>query len=98
MTASGQAVDWIGLTGAAGTAALHLFMQAEGPNPAFIVGACLFWAAYVAVRAWQDRDAFRRWGFRADNLGGATVIPALVLAVTLAVFASYAAVHHTLRF
>jgi hypothetical protein len=34
--------DWVALAGAAGTVALHFLLQAKGPNPVFIAGACLF--------------------------------------------------------
>jgi hypothetical protein len=89
--------DWVALFGAAATATLHLALQAEGPNTAFIIATCLFWAAFVFVRAWQDRGVFRRWGFRTDNLVRASLLPALVFAVAASAGAVYAASHGTLR-
>jgi len=90
--------DWIALAAVIVTAALHLTLQARGPNLAIMVGTGVFWAALVAVRALRCKDAFRQWGFRADNLVQAAVVPALVLAVTAAAMALYAHLHGTLRF
>jgi hypothetical protein len=89
--------DWVGLLGVVLSVALHLVLQAKGPNPFFIVGACLFWAGFVALRAWRDRGAFRRWGFRADNLLRASLLPLVVFVVTAAGFAGYAWRRGTLR-
>ncbi len=92
--------DWIALVGTAVTIALHLVLAAttEGPSVAFILGACTFWAAFVVVRARQNRDAFRTWGFRTDNLASAAIIPAAVFVVAAAGLAVYAAFRGTLRF
>jgi hypothetical protein len=90
--------DWVALAGAAATVAAHLILQAAGPNPFFIGGACLFWTAFIIVRARHDRGCFRRWGFRADNLLAASVVPALLLILVAAGFAVYAHWHGTLRF
>jgi hypothetical protein len=90
--------DWVALAGAAATLVLHLVLQAEGPNRYFMGGACLFWASFVLIRARQDPGAFRRWGFRADNLPRAAVAPAVVFVVVAGGFATYAAVRGTLIF
>jgi hypothetical protein len=90
--------DWPALIGAAGTVVLHLVLQANGPNPFFIAGACLFWTAFVVVRVCQDRGILRRWGFRADNLARASAVPAALLIVVASAFAVYAGPHGTLRF
>jgi hypothetical protein len=90
--------DWTALSGAAATAGLHLIMQAQGPSPLLIVGACLFWSCFVFFRTWQDRAALRRWGFRADNLHQAAVFPALIFVVTAIGFAWYAHRQGTLGF
>jgi hypothetical protein len=81
--------DWIALAGVAVTIALHFVLQSGGPNPWFIGGACLFWAGFVAIRARQQPGAFRAWGFRADNLARASLLPALLFAVIAAGFAAY---------
>jgi hypothetical protein len=83
--------DWVALAGAALTVALHFVLQARGPSLAFIVGACLFWACFVAVRAHRDTGVFRRWGFRTDNLAGASLGPALLFVFVAGCFALYAA-------
>jgi CAAX prenyl protease-like protein len=90
--------DWIALIAVGGTVGLHLALQADAPNPWFIIGACLFWAAFIVVRASQDRGVFRRWGFRADNLLQASAIPAGVFIAGAVGFATWAALHGTLRF
>jgi hypothetical protein len=89
--------DWIGLLGVAITAVLHLVLQSDGPNPAFIAGASLFWAGFVLVRALQDRGVFRRWGFRRDNLPEASRFPAALFAVVAIAFALYAAWRGSVR-
>jgi hypothetical protein len=90
--------DGLALVGAALTAGLHLVLQADGPNPSFIAGACLFWAGFVVARTRRDRTALRRWGFRLDNLRAASLVPAALFAVAAAGFAAYAATRGTLRF
>jgi hypothetical protein len=84
------APDWFALTGIVVTVALHLLLQSHKPNLFFIVGACLFWAGFVAVRAWRDPGVFRRWGFRSDNLLWASAVPAALLAVAVLVLGAYA--------
>ena len=63
-------VDWLALTAAGATIASHLAIKAVSDQPSvpFIAGACLFWSGFVALRARRDRNVFRDWGFRAENL------------------------------
>ena len=69
--------DKLALAAAALTAALSFTALADSTASFkfFILGACLFWGAFVVVRARQDRDVFRKWGFRGDNLLRASLIP-----------------------
>jgi hypothetical protein len=92
--------DRLALGGAAVTAALSFVPLEAAPwwGAIYIAGACLFWAAFVAVRARQDRRVFRRWGFRADNLLRASVIPAVVFVLGAAGLAALACQRGTLRF
>ncbi len=69
----------------------------SGPHVVFIAGACLFWAAFVLVRARQDRHAFRAWGFCTGNLGPATAWAGLVLVVAAAGMALVGRLQGTLR-
>ena len=95
-----QPPDWVALAATAITIAAHLVLTAinEGPYPVFITGACLFWAGFIVVRAWQDRSIFRDWGFRADNLLQAAG-PAVVLFVVAAgCMAGYAGLQGTFSF
>jgi hypothetical protein len=61
--------DVVALTSAGVTIAIHLAIKAASDRPSvpFIAGACLFWAVFVAVRAWRDKNVFRDWGFRSGN-------------------------------
>src|SRR5262249_12315642 len=70
----------------------------NGPNPAFIAGACLFWVAFVCARTYRDRQALRNWGFRSDNLAQASAAPAAVFFVIALAVAAYAHRHGQLRF
>jgi hypothetical protein len=90
----------VALIGTAVTIALHLALAATtaGPSVPFIVGACVFWTAFVVVRTRQDRTAFRAWGFRTDNLGRASVIPAVLFLVAAGGMAAYTALNGSLRF
>jgi len=90
--------DRLALAGAAVTAVLSFTPIADAPGSVFIAGACLFWAAFVLVRARQDRDAFRGWGFRADNLWQASLLPALVFIAGAAGLAGFAWLRGTFRF
>jgi len=87
----GQAAppDTLALAAAAVTAALSFTSLADSTASFkfFIAGACLFWGGFVVVRARQDRDAFRKWGFRGDNLLRASLIPALLLVLGAAALA-----------
>src|SRR5262245_13730331 len=90
--------DRLALAGAAVTAVLSFTPIADAPGSVFIAGACLFWAAFVLVRARQDRDAFRAWGFRADNLWQASILPAVVFVIGAAGLAGFAWLRGTFRF
>ncbi len=90
--------DRLALAGAAVTAALSFTPIADAPGSIFIAGACLFWAAFVIVRARQDRGAFRNWGFRGDNLWLASILPAVVFIAGAAGLAGFAWLRGTFRF
>lgn len=90
--------DWLALAGGAATAALHFILQARGPNPYFIAGACLAWATFIGARAWQDRSALRDWGFRLDNILPASAIPAALLFGVALAFAAFAHAQGNFRF
>jgi len=47
----------------------------------FVVGACLFWAGFVVVRAVADRSVLGEWGFTSRNLGRGfrSLLPAAAL-------------------
>jgi hypothetical protein len=85
-----SAADWFALAGVFVTVALHLILQSQKPNPAFIAGACLFWAAFALVQGARDPGAFRRWGFRSDNLLRACALPAVLLAAGALGLGAYA--------
>src|SRR5437588_4776680 len=90
--------DRMAAIGAAITALLSCTPVADAPGSVFIVGACLFWAAFVIVRARQDGAIFRHWGFRGDNLLAATAPAMLVFAVGTAGLAVVASLQGTLHF
>jgi hypothetical protein len=90
--------DRLALAAAAVTAVLSFTPIADARGSVFIVGACLFWAVFVIVRARQDRGAFRNWGFRADNLWPASILPALVFIAGAAGLAGFAWLRGTFRF
>ena len=82
--------DWLALGGVLATIALHFVLQADGPNPWFIGGACLAWSAFVGVRVWQKPARLREWGFRADNLLAAVRLPLVFFMAAAAAMAAYA--------
>jgi hypothetical protein len=88
----------VALVGAAVTAVLSFTAIADAPGSVFIAGACLFWAGFVGVLAWQDRAAFRKWGFRAENLGPASALAAVVFVAGAAGLAALALWRDTFRF
>ena len=91
--------DRLALVGAAVTGVLSLIPVPVWPwGAVFIAGACLFWAAFIIVRARQDRGVFRRWGFRADNLLEASVLPAAVLVAGAGCLAALGCLRGTFRF
>src|SRR5262249_3651643 len=53
---------------------------------------------FVVVRARQHPGIIRAWGFRADNLARASVLPALLFVIIAAAFAVYAHFKGHLRF
>lgn len=91
-----RSVDWLAVVGATATAGVHLVLVAGEPTGTLIAGACLFWTIFAVIRAHQDDNAPRRWGFRADNLRKASVLPAAVFAIAASGLAGYAYVHDTL--
>ncbi|MBC8426535.1 hypothetical protein H8E07_20660 [bacterium] len=62
------------------------FMLADwlGLRLAFVVGACLFWMGFVAIRASANTRVLSEWGFTTRNLGRsfALLAPAGVLALS----------------
>lgn len=90
--------DRVAAIGAAITALLSCTPVADAPGSVFIVGACLFWAAFVIVRATQDRAIFRHWGFRGDNLVAAMPSAVLVFVVGAAGLGAVAVYQGTFRF
>lgn len=88
--------DWLGMFGVAATAGLHYVLQADGPNPAFMAGACLFWVAFAAWRIGRNRHVVREWGFRLDNLAAAAKVPAILLVVCVAAMAAFGAMQGNL--
>jgi hypothetical protein len=61
------------------------FVLAEwlGLRLAFVVGACLFWMGFVAIRALADASVLAEWGVSTRNLGRSLglLAPVAVLAV-----------------
>ena len=90
--------DRLALTAAVVTAVLSFTPVADAPGSVFIVGACLFWAVFVAIRAWQHPGVFRAWGFRADNLLEASVLPVGVLVAGMGCLATLGSLRGTFRF
>jgi hypothetical protein len=85
------APDWLALFAAAATAAVHFAVGSGRPlSFVFIAAACLFWAVFIAVRARQNKNALRAWGFRADNLAQAAALPAAIFVLAATGFAVYA--------
>lgn len=56
---------------------------------AFVVGACLFWAGFVVVRALADRSVLAEWGFTSRNLGRGITLLLPAAALAAAAFAGY---------
>ena len=55
-----------------------------GLRLAFVVGACLFWMGFVAIRASADASVLGEWGLTTRNLGRSLglLAPVAALAVT----------------
>ena len=86
-----SAPDWLALLAAAATAAIHFAVGTGRPGSfVFIAAACLFWTVFIAVRARQNKNALRAWGFRADNLAPAAALSAAVFVLAATGFAVYA--------
>lgn len=94
-----KTADGLALAATAVTIAVHLIltMTTQGPSVPFIAGAGLFWTGFIVVRARQNPNAFRDWGFRGDNLLRATGIPAALFLAGAAGLAVFAHFHSTLR-
>jgi hypothetical protein len=97
-TPSRSRMDRVGVVGAFVTAVLSFTSVADAPGSVFIAGACLFWMAFVVVRAWQDREVFRHWGFRVDNLTDAALPALYYFAAGTAGLAAVGWMQNTLRF
>ena len=89
--------DWLALICAVATAAISLVLIAGGPTGIFIAAACVFWIAFIIVRARRDPRVLHEWGFRVDNLASASVVPAIIFLIGLAGFALYGSQRHTLH-
>jgi hypothetical protein len=86
--------DMFALGAIALTIALHLVIKLAGDKPSvpFIAGASLFWTMFVIVRAWQDNNAFREWGFHSQNLmptAAASAVLFCIGAVGMGMIAEY---------
>lgn len=82
--------DYVALVGALLTGLAHLATARDNADPRFVIGACVFWSAYVLLRSRSTPSSFREWGFRRDNLREATVLPLTFFGVSafgLAIFA-----------
>src|SRR5688572_780503 len=89
---SDDSPDWVALVGTVVCIVLHIILDADKPFLPFIVGACVFWTGYIAVRVWRDRRVLGEWGFRTDNLLAASNLPLLLftlVALGLAAFGAY---------
>ena len=60
-----------------------------GLRLAFVVGACLFWIGFVAIRASADASVLAEWGFTTRNLGRSLTLLGPVAALALICFIAY---------
>ena len=92
--------DVLALVGTAVTIGVHLAIKATSDKPSFwfIAGACTFWIIFVLVRATQNPNAFREWGFRADNILAASVLPAILFCLAAVAMGGYALASGWFRF
>jgi hypothetical protein len=85
MATAGWEIAFVLLTG------LGNFVLATGFDRqlTYVVGACLFWTGFVAVRAIADFSDLGEWGFSSRNFGRSVtlLLPAMVL--TVSGFAAY---------
>ncbi len=56
---------------------------------AYVVGACVFWAGYVGVRAKVDASVLQEWGFTTVGFGRSMVLLAPIMLLTAFGFAAY---------
>ena len=95
-----QQPDWGAITGVALTIATHIAIKlvSDKPSVPFIAGASAFWFGFVLVRARQNKQAFRNWGFRADNLWPASAAAGIVFVAGLLALGGYAKSEGSLDF
>jgi hypothetical protein len=93
-------VDWFALNAVGATIAIHLAIKAVSDQPSvpFIAGACVFWAAFVAIRVRRDRSVLRDWGFGTDNFWPASAACALLFGIGAAAMGLTAAYQRTFTF
>jgi uncharacterized protein len=95
-----QRPDVLALAAVVLTIAVHLGIKfvSDKPSVPFIAGASMYWALFVIVRAWQDENAFRQWGFRTQDLLPAAAASAVVFCVGALAMAMIAAYQRHLDF
>jgi uncharacterized protein len=95
-----QRPDVLALAAVVLTIAVHLGIKfvSDKPSVPFIAGASLFWALFVIIRALNDKNAFRQWGFRKQNLLPAAAASAVVFCVGAVAMAMIAAYQRNLDF
>lgn len=93
-------VDLFALAATLATIGLHVALKLTTGKLSvpFIAGAVAFWAVFVVIRRWQDKDVFERWGFRRANLGSAAAASAIVFCVGALAMAAYAGYRGDLEF
>ncbi len=80
------------------TIAFHLWMQRNGPNIFFIVGASGFWLTFLLWNAVRHPRRIRGWGFRTSQLSSACRDCLFVFAIVALSLMSYAFFMDRLRF
>jgi len=63
---------------------------------AYVVGACLFWIGFVAVRAKTDASSLAEWGFTTRGFGRSIVLLSPFLLLVALGFAAYGKFTHSL--
>jgi hypothetical protein len=56
---------------------------------AYVLGACLFWAGFVVIRAKADASVLAEWGFRTRGFGRSMAFLAPVMLLTTVGFVAY---------